>query len=185
VRSRSRILGLGLAALTLTIGGTLSGCSATGTNHGSPSSTSAPTHHAKPLPQTTPCKDTTLAGLTNNAGGNGPDTGCGTAPAPEQPRPRASACKNPDGINRYHIRDMKVGEKCYTVGWAMREDGAGKFWLNPTLDAAPTARGTLHMEIIRHPNGFEVSIDKLDEEEKYEPGTIPPGYLPVITLNVN
>ena len=108
-----------------------------------------------------------------------------TAPSDmDSPLLWAGPCKNPNGINNYTIADMKVGETCLTVGWAMREDLAGVFWLDPTYDVTPSAMGTLHMPITRLAGGFMVTINKSDEEEKYTKERVK-GLLPVVKLTVN
>lgn len=83
----------------------------------------------------------------------------GLHPKPAQPLeiPPQNA-KMPQQFLQKELGDLKIGESCYTMPWAMWIDLEGRCWLNPRYPVDEKPRGTVKMYVFRKQAGYYVNI---------------------------
>lgn len=79
-------------------------------------------------------------------------------------------------LREFRFRGMRVGEKCYTVPWAMEVTAEGKCLLKLEYIASTQSGGTVQLMIEKKEDGFYATLVRTFDHE-YEWDRIPtPGY---------
>jgi hypothetical protein len=71
-----------------------------------------------------------------------------------------SHARMPQKFIQKELKDLKVGESCYTVPWGMWVDSKGNCWLNPNYSASDNPGGTVQMYVTRKSDGYYVNISR-------------------------
>lgn len=88
----------------------------------------------------------------------------------------------PQGLIQKELKDLKVGEHCYTVPWAMWVDSEGNCWLNPNYSAYDGTMGTVQMSVAREKAGYVVNVAGCADHGWNRNGQRDEPWIPVVRL---
>lgn len=69
----------------------------------------------------------------------------------------------PEDLEAPAVRNMEVGEKSWSVPWAMEVDSERRCWLRSTYTGHDEPGGTVSMLVTRTEDGFEVDLSQVDD----------------------